>query len=79
MAKTDRDPLSEPNSTQASLSSGFPGKTDRSSVREKLNLYKAEIAREKTERAKDVVSKGIDAVRDAAKAVPIPKVPGRER
>ena len=79
LAKTDRDPLSEPNSTQASLSSGFPGKTDRSSVREKLNLYKAEIAREKTERAKDVVSKGIDAVRDAAKAVPIPKVPGRER
>ena len=79
LAKTGRDPLSEPNSTQASLSSGFPGKTDRPSVREKLSLYKAEIAREKTERAKDVVSKGIDAVRDAAKAVPIPKAPGRER
>ena len=82
LAKTGRDPLSEPNSTQVSLSSGFPGKTERPSVREKLNLYKAEIAREKAERAKelakDVVSRGLDAAKDAAKAVPI-KVPGRER
>ncbi len=82
LAKTDRDPLSEPSSTQASLSNGFPGKTERPSVREKLNLYKAEIAREKAEKAKelakDVVSRGIDAAKDAAKAVPI-KVPGRER
>ena len=82
LAKTDRDPLSEPSSTQASLSNGFPGKTERPSVREKLNLYKAEIAREKAEKAKelakDVASRGIDAAKDAAKAVPI-KVPGRER
>ena len=82
LAKTGRDPLSEPNSTQANRSNGFPGKTDRPSVREKLNLYKAEIAREKAERAKelakDVVSRGLDAAKDAAKAVPI-KVPGRER
>ena len=82
LAKTGRDPLSEPSSTQASLSNGFPGKTERPSVREKLNLYKAEIAREKAERAKelakDVVSRGLDAAKDAAKAVPI-KVPGRER
>ena len=82
LAKTGRDPLSEPNSTQASPSNGFPGKTERPSVREKLNLYKAEIAREKAERAKelakDVVSRGLDAAKDAAKAVPI-KVPGRER
>ena len=82
LAKTDRDPLSEPSSTQASPSNGFPGKTERSSVREKLNLYKVEIAREKAERAKelakDVVSRGLDAAKDAAKAVPI-KVPGRER
>ena len=82
LAKTGRDPLSEPSSTQASLSNGFPGKTDGPSVREKLNLYKAEIAREKAERAKelakDVVSRGLDAAKDAAKAVPI-KVPGRER
>ena len=79
LAKTDRDPLSEPNSTQVSLSSGFPGKTERPSVREKLNLYKAEIAKEKAELVKDVVSKGIEAAREAAKAVPIPKVPGRDR
>ncbi len=79
LAKTDRDPLSEPNLMQASLSSGFPGKAERPSVREKLNLYKAEIAREKAELAKDVVSKGIEAVREAAKTVPIPKVSGRDR
>ena len=64
---------------QVSLSNGFPGKTERPSVREKLNLYKAEIAREKAELAKDVVSKGIEAAREAAKAVPISKVPGRDR
>ena len=79
LAKTDRDPLSEPNLTQVSLSNGFPGKAERPSVREKLNLYKAEIAKEKAELAKDVVSKGIEAAREAAKAVPIPKVPGRDR
>ena len=83
LAKTDRDHLSEPSSTQASPSNGFLGKTERPSVREKLNVYKAEIARTKAEKArelaKDVVSKGLDAARDAAKAVPIPKVPGRDR
>ena len=79
LAKTDRDPLSEPNSTQVSLSSGFPGKTERPSVREKLSLYKAEIAREKAELAKDVVSKGIEAAREAVKMVPAVKVPGRDR
>ena len=79
LAKTGRDPLSEPSSTQADRSSGLPGK-ERPSVREKLNLYKAEIAKEKAERAselaKDVVSKGIDAAKDVVKAVPLP---GRER
>lgn len=83
LAKTGRDHLSEPSSTQANRSNGFPGKTERPSVREKLNIYKAEIAREKAERskelAKDVVSRGIDAAREAAKAVPVPKAPGRER
>ncbi|MBQ6150570.1 MAG: PcfB family protein [Mogibacterium sp.] len=82
LAKTGRDHLSEPNSMQAGQSNGFPGKTERPSVREKLNVYKAEIAREKAEKAKelakDVVSKGLDAAKDAAKAVPV-KVPGRER
>ena len=79
LAKTDRDHLSEPNSTREDRSSGYRGKTERPSVREKLNLYKAEIAKEKAELAKDVVSKGIEAVSEAAKAVPIPKVPGRDR
>ena len=79
LAKTDRDHLSEPNSTQANRSNGFPGKTERPSVREKLEAYKAEIVLEKREKAKDLVSKGIDAARDAARAVPIPKAPGKER
>jgi hypothetical protein len=79
LAKIGRDPLSEPSSTQADRSNGLPGK-ERPSVREKLNLYKAEIAKEKAERAselaKDVVSKGVDAAKDVVKAVPLP---GRER
>ena len=79
LAKTGRDPLSEPSSTQAGRSSGLPGK-ERPSVREKLNLYRAEIAREKAERAselaKDVVSRGLEAAKDVVRAVPLP---GRER
>ena len=79
LAKTGRDPLSEPSSTQADRSNGLPGK-ERPSVREKLTMYKAEIAREKAEKAKelarDVVSKGIDGAKDVVKAVPLP---GRER
>ncbi len=76
LAKTDRDHLSEPNSMQTNRSNGFHGKTERPSVREKLKVYKAEIAAERAERAKDVVSKGLDAARDVVKAVPIP---GRDR
>ena len=75
LAQTDRDHLSAPSSLQASRSNGFPGKTDRPSVREKLQMYKAEIAREKTERAKDVVSKGMETAAKAMKAV----MPGKER
>ena len=83
LAKTDRDHLSEPNSTRASRSNGFPGKTERPSVREKLNIYKAESTRAKAEKsrelANDVVSRGLDAAKDAAKLVPVPRAPGRER
>ena len=78
LAKTDRDHLSAPSSTQADRSNGFPGKTDRPSVREKLEAYKTEIALAKKERAKELVSKGIEAAKEAARAVPI-KVPGKER
>ena len=76
LAKTERDHLSEPNSMQTNRSNGFRGKTERTSVREQLRVYKAEIAAERAEKAKDVVSKGLDAARDAVKAVPIP---GRDR
>jgi len=78
LAKTDRDHLSEPNSTREDRSSGYRGKTERPSVREKLEAYKAEITLAKKEKAKELVSKGIDAAKDAVKAVPI-RVPGKER
>lgn len=83
LAKTDRGHLSEPSSMQANRSDIFRGKTERPSVREKLESYKAEIARAKEEKgkelAKDMASKGIDAAKEAAKAVPVVKVPGKER
>ena len=83
LAKTDRDHLSAQNSTQANRSNGYHGKTERPSVREKLEGYKEEIAMGKAEKArelaKDMVSKGIDAAREAARAVPVPKAPGKER
>ena len=66
LAKTERDRLSEPSSVQATKadrSGGIPGTTSRPSVREKLEVYRAEIAREKAEKAKElakeVVSKAI--------------------
>ena len=78
-AKTDRDRLSAQNSMQANRSNGFHGTTDRPSVREKLEGYKAEIARGRTERTKELagkaVSKGIDAAARAVKAAE----PGRDR
>ena len=80
LAKTGRDPLSEPNSMQASRSNGYPGRTERPSVREKLEGYKAEIAKARTERAKELagraVSRGVDA---AAKAARSAAEPGRDR
>ncbi len=79
LAKTDRDHLSEPNSKQADRSSGYRGKTERPSVREKLEGYKAEIAIAREEKARDMVSRGIDAVKDAVKLVPVPRAPGKER
>ena len=64
---------------QVSRSNGFPGITDRPSVREKLQVYKAEIARERAgkakEAAKDVVSRGVDTAMNAVKTV----LPGKER
>ncbi len=80
LAKTGRDPLSEPNSMQANRSNGFPGRTERPSVREKLEGYKAEIVKARTERAKELagraVSRGIDAATNAARSA---AEPGRDR
>ena len=80
LARTDRDHLSGQNSTQVNRSNGFHGTTKRSSVREKLEGYKAEITRVRTERVKELagkaVSKGIDA---AANAVRSASEPGRDR
>ena len=81
LAKTGRDPLSEPSSMQVSRSSIFPGRTERPSVREKLNEYKTGIALAKAEKAKElakgVVSKGVDAAIGAVKAAA--ELPGKER
>ena len=79
LAKTGRDPLSEPNSTQADRSTGYPGRKERPSVREKLNVYRAEIAREKTERSRELANDVVSRAADAVKAAPVPKAPGRER
>ena len=66
---------------QASRSNIFPGRTERPSVREKLNEYKSEIAMAKAEKAKelakDVVSKGVDAALGAVNAAA--ELPGKER
>ena len=80
LAKTGRDPLSEPNSMQANRSNGFPGRTERPSVREKLEGYKAEIVKARTERAKELagraVSRGVDIAANAARSA---AEPGRDR
>ena len=79
LAKTERDRRSEPNLTQEPRTKAISSRAERPSVREKLEGYKAEIARKKEEKAKDMVSKGIEAAIDAAKAVPVPRAPGKDR
>ena len=80
LAKTERDRLSEPNSMQGLRTRDIPGKVERPSVREKLEVYKADISRAKKERAKELagraVSKGMDAAVNAVKSA---AEPGRER
>ena len=74
-AKTEKSPLSEPDSKQESRSNGSAtGLTSKPSVREKLNDYKVKteaersrIAREKSEAAKVMGN------------VPVPKAKGKER
>lgn len=80
LAKTERDRRSEPNLAQEPRTKATYNRTERPSVREKLEGYKAEIAKAKKERAKELagraVSKGIDAAVNAAKAA---AEPGRDR
>ena len=74
-AKTEKSPLSEPDSRQESRSNGSTtGLNSKPSVREKLNDYKVQadtersrIARERSEMAK------------AMGNVPVPKAKGKER
>lgn len=80
MAKTDRDPPSEPDSTKRDLSAGPTG--NKLSVREKLNAYKAEADRAREtarEKSKEGISRGAGAAKDTVKSVPRPKAPGKER
>ena len=79
LAKTDRDHLSAPSSARTNRIDSIYDRSTRPSVREKLEDYKMEIARKKEEKAKDMVSKGIEAAIDAAKAVPVPRAPGKDR
>ncbi len=80
LAKTERDHPSAPNSMQGSRTKALSSRSERPSVREKLEGYKAEIARAKKERARELagrsVSKGIDAALSAVKSA---AEPGRDR
>ena len=80
LAKTERDRRSAPNSTQGPRTRAISSRADRPSVREKLESYKADIARARVERAKELagraVSKGIDA---AVNVVKTASEPGRDR
>ena len=81
LAKTDRDHLSEPNSMRTDPSTGYRGRrTDKPSVREKLEVYKAEVARSRAEKARQLartmVSRGMEAAGTAARSA---SEPGRER
>ncbi len=82
-AKTDRGHLSEPDSKQVGRSNGKTGDPSRQSVREKLNGYRAEVARQREERqrarAQTLDPKASETVRNAVKAAPGKKVPGKER
>ena len=82
-AKTDRGPLSAPDLKQEGRSSGKTGGQTKPSVKEKLNGYKADVARQKKERerarAQTLDPKASEAVRNAVKAVPGKKAPGKDR
>lgn len=82
-AKTDRGPLSAPDSKQDGRSNGKTGEQTRPSVREKLGQYRTDHERAKAERvrarAKTLDPKASEAVRNAVKSVPVRKAPGKDR
>ena len=82
-AKTDRGPLSAPDSKQEGRSNGKTGDPSKPSVREKLNGYRAEAARQKEQRqrarAQTLDPRTSEAVRNAVKSVPGKKAPGKDR
>ena len=83
LAKTDRGPLSAPDSKQDGRSNGKTGEQTRPSVREKLGQYRADHERAKAERnrarAKTLDPKTSEAVRNAVRSVPVKKAPGKDR
>ena len=82
-AKTDRGPLSEPDLKQEGRSSGKTGGQTKPSVKEKLNGYKADVARQKRERqrarAQTLGPEASEAVRNAVKVVSGKRAPGKDR
>lgn len=78
VAKTGRDPLSEPSLQRTNRSNGSR-REERPSVREKLNIYRAEVDKAKEARTKDLLTKAKDTVIDAVKNAPVPKSSGRDR
>ena len=82
-AKTDRGPLSAPDSKQDGRSNGKTGEQTRPSVRGKLGQYRADHERAKAERdrarARTLDPKTSEAVRNAVKSVPGKKAPGKDR
>ena len=82
-AKTERGPLSAPDSKQDGRSNGRTGAEPKPSVREKLNDYRAEAFMQRQERqrskARTLDPKTSEAVRNAVKSVPMKKAPGKDR
>ena len=82
-AKTERGPLSAPDSKQNGRSNGRTGAEPKPSVREKLNDYRAEAFMQRQERqrskARTLDPKTSEAVRNAVKSLRIKRAPGKER
>ena len=77
-AKTEKSPLSEPNSKQADRSKGLIGQEDRPSVREKLQRYRKEAESGKVqETGKEKSKPGVTRAPETAPKKPKKKVKER--